>query len=47
MNTGIGDMSLVDYLAMEGTERQNDFVMRSIVDHREESAMSNPLDGML
>ena len=47
MNTGMGDMSLDDYLAMEGTERQNDFVMRSSVDRRAESVMSNPLDGML
>ena len=47
MNTGMGDMSLDDYLAMEGTERQNDFVMRSSIDRREEAAMSNPLDGMM
>lgn len=47
MNTGTGDMSFDDYLAMEDTERQHDFVMRSSVDRREESVMSNPLDGML
>ena len=47
MNTGMGDMSLDDYLAMEGSERQNHFVMRSSVDRRDEVAMSRPLDGML
>lgn len=41
------DMSLDDYLATEGTDRQDDFVMRSTVDRREDRAVHSPLDGML
>lgn len=41
------DMSLDDYLATEGTDRQDHFVMRSNSDRREDRAVHNPLDGML
>ncbi len=44
---GLYDVSLDDYLATEGTDRQNNFVMRSLLDRREERVTTNPLDGML
>ncbi len=47
LETGPYDVSLDDYLATEGTDRQNNFVMRSHLDRREENAATYPLDGML